>query len=802
MSLTTSNASKNRWRLELLAPIVGLLILMAAAVGFAHVVAKIQYATAAYVSGESIWSRAQLATVYYLDRYSLLGDREDLEQAREWLAIPLADREARLAMADSPIRADEAKKALIRGANHPDDVAGMVWLYRHFSDWGPLRQAVEAWEASDDPLLRLQALTDNMAQSQDPRTLEAFREELSTLNQNLNTQAEQFRSAMIEAARWVTAFLSTVSVVFLAVMIVLAALLSAWVLRVLRRSEKRFRAIFEQAAVGIAQLDRRGVICDINPAFGQILALPREQLVGCLYRDLIHPEDVPEGDEFREQLRQLERSSYTLEVRFTCGNGNTVWGRVTASLGQGREFVVILEDISESRRLSMELSHQATHDALTGLFNRRAFENRLSATLVRARTEGSNHTVAFIDLDQFKVVNDTSGHFAGDRLLQQVVGIFRRCLREGDMLARLGGDEFGVILEHCDPELAVRVAEKLRVALDETPFAWEGNSYDISCSIGLVPISADTPDVEHLLKSADIACYLAKEQGRNRVHLSSDNDQAREERLGQMQWVNRVRAAMAENRLFLEAQRIVPVREGESAMCYEVLVRLRTETGETVAPGVFLPAAERFGAVHQIDRWVVREVMRQLARHPDHLAQLQTCHINLSGGSLDQADFGAFVSEALREFGIPPEKICFEITETAVVNNLAEALNFMELLGNLGCQFALDDFGTGLSSFSYLRRLPVHCLKIDGVFVRDIVDDETDRAMVRAINEIGQTLGKHTVAEFVETEAALACLREMGVDGAQGYGIHRPCAFELLLSETRAPDRATTVSQTDGQSAK
>lgn len=797
MSTLSNKTLRTRWRLELLAPVLGLLVLIIIAVGFGHAVAKIQFATAAYVSGQSIWSRAQLATVYYLDRYSLTGDREDLERAGEWLSIPLADREARQAMAADPIQIERAKDALVRGDNHPEDVDGMVWLHRHFSDLGPLRRAVDVWEASDADILRLQSMMEEMAQVSDPLALSALREELTTLNRRLNTQTRQFRSAMIEAARWVTTFLSTVSVVFLVVIIGLATLLSAWLLRVLRHSESRFRAIFEQAAVGIAQLDGRGVIRSTNPAFGQILGLPRERLVGCLYQDLIHPEDVNKGNEFREQLRRHERSSYTLEKRLKCADGKTVWGRVTVSLGQGQEFVVILEDISESRRLSMELSHQATHDALTGLFNRRAFEHRLMETLGRARTENSHHTLAFIDLDQFKVVNDTSGHFAGDRLLQQVVSIFRRCLREGDMLARLGGDEFGVIFEHCDPEQAVPVAEKLRVALDETPFACEGNSYDISCSIGLVPISADTPDVEHLLKTADVACYLAKEQGRNRVHLTSDKDEAQRERLGQMQWVNRVRAALAENRLFLEAQRIVPVREGDSGLCYEVLVRLRTEAGEVVPPGVFLPAAERFGAVHQVDRWVVREVMRQLANHPAHLAQLRTCHINLSGGSLDRADFGAFVIGAMREFAIPPEKICFEITETAAVNNLAEALDFMELLGDLGCQFALDDFGTGLSSFAYLRRLPVHCLKIDGVFVRDIANDETDRAMVRAINEIGQTLGKHTVAEFVESDEAMVWLRKIGVDGAQGFGVHRPCAFETLLRENRHSEEPTTESEFD-----
>ncbi|WP_347329895.1 putative bifunctional diguanylate cyclase/phosphodiesterase [Marinimicrobium locisalis] len=795
MSSTINNASKARWRLELLAPVLGLLVLVATAVGFAHTVAKIQFATAAYVSGQSIWSRAQLATVYYLDRYALTGDREDLARAREWLTIPLADRVARQAMAADPIRVEQAEAALIRGRNHPEDAADMVWLLRYFSGWGPLRQAAEVWEASDAPIMRLQSITEAMAHTTDPRALAALREELSTMNRRLNTQTEQFRNAMIEAARWMAAFLTTVSVVFLVVIIVIAGLLSAWILRVLRRSERRFRAIFEQAAVGIAQLDRQGVIRDTNPAFNQILGRSHEQLVGRRYRDLVHPEDAAKGDEFRDQLRRHERSSYTLELRFSCGDGQVVWGRVTVSLGQGEEFVVILEDISESRRLSMELSHQATHDALTGLFNRRAFEHRLSETLGRARTENSHHTVAFIDLDQFKVVNDTSGHFAGDQLLQQVVGIFRNCLRERDMLARIGGDEFGVILEHCDPELAIRVAEKLRMALDDMPFSWEGTDYDISCSIGLMPISPDTPDVEHLLKSADIACYLAKEHGRNRVRLSSDKDEAQRERLGQMQWVNRVRTALAEDRLFLEAQRIVPVREGQLALCYEVLVRLRTETGEVVPPGVFLPAAERFGAVHQIDRWVVREVMRQLARHPEHLAALESCHINLSGGSLDQVEFRTFVVDVLREFSIPPEKICFEITETAVMHNLAEALNFMELLGGLGCQFALDDFGTGLSSFSYLRRLPVNCLKIDGVFVRDIVEDETDRAMVRAINEIGQILGKQTVAEFVETEAALLWLRTIGVDGAQGYGIHRPCAFELILQETQARDTATIMAK-------
>ncbi len=770
----------------------GLVVLVALAIGFTIAAVQLQAAAAAYLGGQSVWSRAQIASVHYLDRYGRTGSPEALEQARSWLTVPLSDLEARKAMEREPLDYEKAREGMIRGRNHPDDVARMIWLFRHFSDVGHLHRAVEVWRESDQTILALERIAHNLETewgrpSPEPERLSALREELGDVNSRAEPLTRRFRESMTEAARWMTRILSITSIAFLAV-IALAAWLMGWgLVRLLRGSEEKFRAIFEQAAVGMAQVSESGRILDANTALCDLMAYPRETLLGLRYRDLVHPDDWASGREQARDVMTGELSNYTLEQRLLSGSGVAVWARLTVSRMTHKsrgapDFIVIMEDVSESHRLSVELTHQATHDALTGLFNRRAFERRLSESLARARAEQSHHVLCFIDLDQFKLINDTSGHAAGDRVLCQVVDIFEEILRDGDMLARLGGDEFGIVLENCELDTATHIVERLRRALEETAFVWDERRYNISCSVGLVPITARSQDVESLHRAADIACYMAKEQGRNRLYVSREDDQQLVEQRGQMEWLNRIRDALQDDRLFLDAQLIVPSgHNGE--LRYEVLVRLRNEEGEVVPPGTFLPAAERFGAAHQIDRWVIERVLSQLAAHPEHLDKLESCHINLSGRSFDQPDFQSFVIDAFDRHRVPARKICFEITETAAVNNLAEAIEFMTRLGKRGCRFALDDFGTGLSSFSYLRRLPVDYLKIDGIFVRDMATDNTDLAMVRAINDIGQTLNKKTIAEFVENDETTRMLADMGVDYCQGFGLHRPCRFETLLCE-------------------
>ncbi|MDQ2076993.1 bifunctional diguanylate cyclase/phosphodiesterase [Marinimicrobium sp. ABcell2] len=791
MKQQTALGKQTPYRLKILGLVTGLIALVILAAGFTLATVQIQAAASAYIAGQSVWSRAQVASVHYLYRYAEEGQPDALASARVWLDIPLADREARLAMEARPIDRDLARQALIRGQNHPDDVGRMIWLFRYFSDFAYFRSAMEVWRDSDQYILELQGIANTMEAewaSFEPNReqLDELSERLAQVNDELGLLAMQFRLAMTDASRWMTRILSVVSVGFLFIIALLVWLLGWGLVRALRGSEHRFRAIFEQAAVGMAQVARDGRILDVNHALCKVLDYPKPGLLALRYRDLVHPEDWDVARKKAARIVAGEVDNYTLEQRLLKAEGTPLWVRLTVSTvtppgGAEPYYIVILEDVSESRRLSVELNYQASHDALTGLYNRWAFERRLSDALQRARTEGTQHALCFIDLDQFKLINDTSGHFAGDHMLRQVVEVFRQTLGEHDMLARLGGDEFGVILENRDLDTAAAIAEQVRQNLSESEFVWQERRYTLNCSMGLVPILPTTPDSEGLLRAADIACFLAKEQGRNRIYVSRENDEQLAEHRGQMEWLTHLREALQENRLFLEAQLITPSVPGKSGLRYEVLVRLRNAQGEVVPPGMFLPAAERFGAAPAIDRWVIEEVFSQLAAHPAHLKGLDACHVNLSGRSFDQPDFQAFVLDALDRHQVPGNKICFEITETAAVNNLVGAITFMETLGQRGCSFALDDFGTGLSSFSYLRRFPVDFLKIDGVFVRDMATDETDLAMVRAINDIGQTLNKITIAEFVEDETILELLCEMGVDYLQGFGIHRPSSFIELL---------------------
>jgi diguanylate cyclase (GGDEF)-like protein/PAS domain S-box-containing protein len=784
-------------RLKILGFVAGLIALVVLVVGFTFAAVQFQGAASAYLGGQSIWSRAQLASVHYLHRYSERGEPDALASALVWLAIPLADLEARLAMEANPLNHEVAREALIRGRNHPDDVGRMIWLFRYFSDFAYFRSAMEVWRESDQHILALQNIAKELEaewSKSDPdyERLKELRERLSRVDGQLMPLTTQFREAMTDASRWMTGLLSVVSIGLLMVIALLVWLLGWGLLRVLRGSEHKFRVIFEQAAVGMAQVATDGRILDVNHALCEVLGYSKEAILALRYRDLVYPEDWEQARQKAASIVAGEMDNYVVEHRLLKARGTHLWVRLTVSTvtppaGERPYYLVILEDVSESHRLSLELNYQASHDTLTGLYNRWAFERRLSDALQRVRTEGAHHALCYVDLDQFKLVNDTSGHFAGDHMLRQVVEVFRETLGEHDILARLGGDEFGIILEYRDLETAVDTAERVRQRLSDTEFLWQERRYSLSCSMGVVPILPSTPDSESLLRAADMACFLAKEQGRNRVYVSRENDEQLAEHHGQMEWLNRLRDALQENRLFLEAQIIAPAVPAHTRLRYEVLVRLRNEQGEVVPPYVFLPAAERFGAAPAIDRWVIEEALSQLAAHPEHLDELDACHINLSGRSFDQPDFEKFVLDALDRHRVPADKICFEITETAAVNNLVAAVSFMEVLGERGCCFALDDFGTGLSSFSYLRRFPVHYLKIDGIFVRDMANDEADLAMVRAINDIGQTLHKSTIAEFVEDETVMELLCEMGVDYLQGFCIHRPSSFIELLESGSPP---------------
>jgi diguanylate cyclase (GGDEF)-like protein len=426
----------------------------------------------------------------------------------------------------------------------------------------------------------------------------------------------------------------------------------------------------------------------------------------------------------------------------------------------------------ERRQAEQLLRHQASHDALTGLINRREFERQLAAALAEARDLGRRHALCYMDLDQFKVVNDTCGHGAGDELLKQLVAELKGGIRETDTLARLGGDEFGLLLQNCSLDSAVRAADNLLERVGRFRFAWLGKTFEIGVSMGLVPIDAGSGDVSSLLGAADVACYAAKDLGRNRLHVYRGDDVEVSRRRGEMHWVSRLKQALRDGRFRLFAQPIVAARGGEQRD-REVLLRLVGEEGELVLPDAFVPAAERYGVMTAIDRWVVEQVTAGSDRWRSARPEAG-CSINLSGSSLNDEGFLRFLREVIDGRGLPPEILCFEITETAAIVNLSKAAYFIRELKALGCRFALDDFGSGLSSFSYLKSLPVDYLKIAGSFVRGVADDPVDSAMVESINKIGHLLGLETIAEYVEREAVMRKAREIGVDYLQGNAIAVP----------------------------
>lgn len=476
-----------------------------------------------------------------------------------------------------------------------------------------------------------------------------------------------------------------------------------------------------------------------------------------------------------------------VEAMLRSTNGDRFWASVSMArvrIGGRSKRLIVASDISQQRQLTELLSYQASHDALTELYNRREFERRVERQLTQMRAGGPACALLFVDLDQFKLINDTSGHVAGDQLLSQLATVMREQLRGGDVLARLGGDEFGVLACDVHDEAGARlVAERLRQHIDSYTFVWEQASYGITASIGGVLLDADT-GLKELFAQADTACYMAKEAGRNRVHFYTGSNDAAARRRTEMEWAHRLRWALEEDRLRLFYQEVQPLAELSGGSQLEVLLRLADEQNRIVPPGAFIPAAERYGLMPAIDRWVIQTTLANFDRlHPEGRG-LRQAAINLSGASLEDESLADMILSLLQRHGVDPQRLCFEITETVAVRNLAQVSRVVNQLRRVGCCVALDDFGAGMSSFGYLKNLPVDIIKIDGSFVQDLLSDPMSYAIVRAVTDIGHQRGMKVTAEWVDSEEVIRALAELGVDHAQGYAIHRP---ELAMMYRGAP---------------
>jgi len=554
------------------------------------------------------------------------------------------------------------------------------------------------------------------------------------------------------------------------------------------KKEKEFaQTTLKSINEAVITTDANGFITTLNEKAEQLLSVTQEASMGASLNDIctLSEEGAISTDYSPIQLCLQSDLAFNLtKLQLINQSQQTFYIECSVSpLHADHNLIIgsvlVIRDVSESRKTTQEIEHRAQHDPLTGIFNRHAFEAALEAN---TQADDYTHTLCYIDLDQFKIVNDTCGHIAGDELLRQLSKELSSVIRRSDVFARLGGDEFGILMLNCQPERAVNIANNIKETVSNYTFHWEDKTFRLGVSIGVAAINPGI-STTLALQHADTACFAAKDQGRNRVHAFSFDDTEMALTQGHMSWVPKIHAALKEDHFELYAQTITSLQTTNDGSHLEILIRLN-ENGKIIPPGAFLAAAERYNLSAQIDRWVIEKTLRTLRTYQQHIKPNDLFNINLSAASLSDQSFLLFVKELFSNTTIPPTQICFEITETAAVTNLTSANTLIIELKKMGCQFALDDFGSGLSSFGYLKNFPVDYLKIDGSFVKDLIDDPIDAAMVKSINEIGQIMGKKTVAEFVENQAIADALTKMGVDYAQGYHFCVPAPLtEILTNE-------------------
>ncbi|TDS82900.1 EAL domain-containing protein [Comamonas sp. JUb58] len=769
----------------------------------------------AFSSGESQWSKGQKDATYALARYAVSGDPAAYDQFHQGLHIPMSDMQARLMLEDRGYAArHQAALLLLQGHNEPEEINALIWLTVYFKHTQSIGQLLGRWQDADEPLQELQTLAGDIHSSLQlapptPEQKQSWLAQINGLQIQLSEAERAFNKVLGDTSRAMNKWLWSINI---GIALAMLSLLMGHTWRLQRktaRAEDALDLVSERASTTLAAIgeavittDAAGHVMYMNRAAEELLGESLEQLVTMELVKHIHAPpsfagsdrdnaiplvqtaiaDALQGREHpRETIFRLYDAQYHVrEVRLAF----TPIGDDTGTT----EAVFVLHDVSQEQSYIRELAWQATHDQLTGLVNRYEFERLLGVLLAQtkdARTAPANHAIMYLDLDQFKVINDTAGHIAGDAMLRAMSAMLQRCLRTGDTLARVGGDEFAILLTQCSFDEAKRIAEQIRDAAQNVRIQWGERSLSAGISIGLVKLAAPLASVEEVLRVADMASYGAKQRGRNNVYAYDPGvDQEIARYVGEMEWVERIKAALEGGHFCLYAQSIVALSPAADDIAggglhIEVQIRMRLPDGNIISPVLFIPAAERYGLMPMVDRWVVKQTLRTLV-HLQKTGQspaISCCAINLSGTSLGDERLLDFLQEQIAFYGVDPGTLCFEITETAAITHLPNAIRLVKALKALGCRFSMDDFGAGVSSFGSLKNLPVDFLKIDGAIVADMLNEPAHRAMVDAINHLGHALGMKTIAEFASTPEIVETLRSMDIDYAQGYAVGRPQPF-------------------------
>lgn len=754
------------------------------------------------VSGESLWSKGLYAGLMHLERYAETGSAQAYLDFQSAIAIPMGDSATRKALDAGAHDTEAMHQGLLQGENHPDDVRTALHVLPWVWNLPNLAPTLDLWRRGDTYILQLLQLGEAIhayrlsARPITSQQLNAWRQDIDNIKNAVVPLAKQFSATLGARSRHLSNLLLLVN---LLTALILSALYWLSVQRAQRESNQaygeleveRLRSSITLAALGdgVLTLDTQQRIRYANPAASHLLDMPLGHLLGRRVDEILPfatevlqaptPPQTPygtqkPGDNQIHWLTRHDQDNVAVRVSVTHLQQDAMHSG----------SVLVMHDVSQEQNYMRMLAWQQSHDLLTGLDNRAAFEKYLSQTLGRHQA-----SLLHMNLDHFKMINASYGHAAGDEILRQVCQQLRLALRESDVMARIGGDEFGVLLNHCQPHAAMQTAERLRKCVHELNVQWRQHNLHTGVSIGVVhidPSHSDYSDPQILLGMADSACKHAKDTGRNRITLYNPFNRVFQRYQGDMEWVQRLRSSLEEDKFTLYAQTVYPLQpqgKGMDGVHFEVLLRLADKPGVPLSPAAFIPIAERYDLMTQIDRWVVRRAFKLLQWHLSQGANISTCSINLSGTSLGDSELLEFIRSHIQEKGIAAEKLCFEITETSAIASMDSATSMIQELRELGCRFSLDDFGSGMASFKYLQQLPVDYLKIDGSFVRDMLKNPSNLAMVESINHIGHVMGKRTVAEFVGDQATYEALRAMRVDYAQGYYIATPVPLDAAFFE-------------------